>query len=74
MKIKLYAVQGVDGEIIAKVTQYPANNISLCVQTRKEFDYFEGPAYRLMSWAARRDLPYEEITLNIPVEVFGVSV
>lgn len=53
-----------------KVTDNELNRI--CIYGSNGDGYchlFDGPAKQLQAWAAKREIPYQHLVLNVPVEL-----
>jgi len=51
------------------ITAAEHNRISMIGMLGQYGYIYEGPANQLQAWAARRDIPYQHVVLNVPVEV-----
>lgn len=74
MKLLVYAIKDLDNNIKYKTVDSPNEQILLCLLTKDGSRVFQGPAYQLQMWAAKRGLEFQQVTLNVPVEVLGGSL
>jgi hypothetical protein len=73
VKIELYALREYDGGLVSRVVSHETQRFSLSamylVGDIVNCSVFTGPARELQAWAAKRNIPYQHVTLNVPVEL-----
>lgn len=68
--MELYALRDIGGGVMTCVVNHDMIRIGMLgVDPDNKVHLFEGPARELQAWAAKRNIPYQHVTLHVPIEL-----
>lgn len=70
MKVKVHLWVLRNGDKYEHTITAAEHNCISMIGTLGQYGYiYDGPANQLQAWAAKREIPYQHLVLNVPVEL-----